>query len=86
MERNHTCDQSVVLPRGAGGQGEGLNGGEEEMTVCLCRGSAIVGLLALEQFHAPISNETHTARRTRAAVMQLHWLGIVSAQLTASIR
>lgn len=47
----------------------------------VCRGSATMGLLALEQFHAPISNETHRVRRTRAAAMRPHWLSIVSAQL-----
>lgn len=77
---------SAAATWGRGGKGEGLDGGEEEMTVCLRRGSATTGLLALERFHAPISNETHRARRTRAAAMQQQWLGIVLAQLTARIR
>lgn len=39
-----------------------------------------MGLLALERFHAPISNETHRPRHTYTHSL----LGIVSAQLPAS--
>lgn len=44
-----------------------------------------MGLLALERFHAPISNETHRPRHTYTHTHDTHsLLGIVSAQLPAS--
>lgn len=79
--RVHSADERRHVGRELGERGalKGRRGGDD--CVCLCG-----ALLALERFHAPISNETHRARRTRAAVMQPRWPGIVLAQLPARIR
>lgn len=49
-------------------------GGEEERRrLRVCAGRCTTGLLALERFHAPISNETHKPRHTRATIIHTFW-------------